>query len=950
MTPEEKQRKIEQFRSWAELVGPDLGAGGDELPVDTVDEESITALDPNEKNAFMDAMEVAKARRSAEARRLEAQEQASEVVDKAAAFGRGAVRGLAEFGPFALSAAEGTVNFLGKHSAMTGGKNPDVNFGSEKLDHAQNEFRANLGLVDERPREDIPFSEKATDFAGEAFGASIPAEGALLTLGAASKTGSMLSKIQKHASEKPLSFAVGELASMAGEGGGRAVAESMLPDSGWADMILGVTGAFTPGAVSATGRYVRDTGRGILSVAMPSSGSAKAAVDTNARRMASGETTDSAEAIRKIGRLEEIQQSGFGKDIDPTTGDRTGPQRFNPTAGQTTGDPGLLDLEKRVTGDDAQFRGRLVAQQKESVQAVVREVELRAPPGDPQSVEDLALRRASEVADELQPEIDAAVTNVRDRMRVATEGMLPEDASIRGVDIIAQESDRAFLPLKNRYNLNDGRALAAGIEIDGSPLSDAVAAINRETGAASKGTIVPKKYMNFAMNAVQDIADDGSIVPKDASLFEVRDLQKALTERISEIIQPGGTGQGELPFLYKLKEATNDILQDFIENPPDGFPEAAEIAQEYRDIGQAYAEVSRRFRGAITGSVVARADGITAEQLTLARYFKPNIAGKKSMGRFLEATRDSPEGRAAMKAYIVGQAIDQSLGFGPDPLIRADALEKFKRKHRAALSMMPDAAREVDNVLRLQRTADDYVGRQARSIKEYQRSRLALFTSKENPASAVAAVQRFKNPDQQRKAMNDLLREMEGDADAIAGLRRTFWDELVASNKDYVQTGAEWVPFIDPAKMVRNVESARPALEILFGREHMKNVDMILEAATIISSKGGATAQVRGSRGNSKLARWFAGTSGLKAIYSRFYSGRVRATIVARAVHTLMGNISDVQAADLLQQILSDPPLMKTVLIETTNQTDRLVARKIRGSLISLGHRVSDEDEGNENQ
>ena len=860
---------------------------------------------------------------------LEAAVETEEQAEFGKPVARGALNVLVQTPAFLLDLIESIPNFAGGSAPV-----PAESLGGI-VSRGGRALETQLGLEDPRPLQDRPISERLVEFGTEAAGAAV------LPFAAARKVGQKLKplvegarpgflarqgrSIAEEAAKRPGRLALAESAAAVGEAAGRVTAQERFPDSKTAEFLLGITGAITPGIGSEAAKFGFRRVQRIGDAALPSSERAVASARTD---VAANLQEDALDRFRAA---ENIEASRRIADEIPG---------FDPSAAQRTREPGILEIERTRAAASRELRDELIARKSQTNEALLSEVRARAPLGDVEDARMLADSRRAQLDNELSADVAAATDSVQRRMDVATNGRPAELSSEDSMAMIAEESGRVFRNLSERLDAHDVVARESGETATREILDNAVTGLTRGRGQATKaGAALPDDLIDVWRRISHDVIQEGDetvFVPKNPTLFEVRDFEKELNRRIRSIEKSIDRSQNfKLPALYDLQDATRKTVQNFIETN-----HTSEIASGYRTLLDEYFATAKKYRRFISGESIARATNPMVEDATLGAYFARGVKGRKRMQAYLQTTEDLPEARKLMDNYIVGTAIDQTIG--KDELINAGALERFKRSHRAALGVAPEAAAEIDNVLALQRTADDAIGRQKRSLKELQSSRLALFAK--NPRGAMNRIVNAGSPTEMRREARLFMAEVQGDDDAVAGARRFFWDRLFEGTTDTeILPTQQLSEFLDPRKLHRKVNKFAPAIEEIFGREHRRNVELFIDAALIASGKGGA-----GDLLNVKQAtlaeKLFKGAS-FRAVYSRFYSGRVRGIRIAANLSRVLRNQTAMQQSAILDETLANPGLMRAMLLADTPRNMEILATRIRGSLITLGHRIEEREE-----
>jgi len=207
------------------------------------------------------------------------------------------------------------------------------------------------------------------------------------------------------------------------------------------------------------------------------------------------------------------------------------------------------------------------------------------------------------------------------------------------------------------------------------------------------------------------------------------------------------------------------------------------------------------------GDIIAKgADGnfIVPVEEVPRRLFNDSPNCAETIKVYLRANGDP----FALKDYGAYE-FRQAGGFLEDGTIDVAVLERWQAQYRGALSMLPGLQRKLD-VARAAKEKLEKVKAEARTRREdFERSPAMLFV---NYDAKMATEKLFALPDT-RAAIQDLLRRMEGNKRAIAGLQNAVVDHLLEKIGVTNDRAVQYLAFI---------ESHEQALAVLFDEMGMK--------------------------------------------------------------------------------------------------------------------------------
>jgi hypothetical protein len=306
---------------------------------------------------------------------------------------------------------------------------------------------------------------------------------------------------------------------------------------------------------------------------------------------------------------------------------------------------------------------------------------------------------------------------------------------------------------------------------------------------------------------------------------------------------------------------------------------------------------------------------------------------------------DSATARSALRAYALDDAKRAAM---KDGVVNAKALDGWIAKHKDALDAYPDIRKELGDLASAQK-ALERAGRRELMLKDAvadpKKSTVAKYLDREEARSSISTIMDAKNP---RREMTNLVNSLKGDADALEGARRAFWDRMmegpstspnqgVASAKD-----ARSEPVISNAKLKDFLAKYGDQAAILYrdNPEHLKRLERIAEAV----DAGQRTTRIKPAGSSGTPLGTVPGLT-LAGLTSRGYAlarGVVSLPYIALETGSRLARrsylkIKNAEIDKLMDDALLNPEVAKTLVMEWNEANQKVIARRLR---THLGHEL----------
>lgn len=485
--------------------------------------------------------------------------------------------------------------------------------------------------------------------------------------------------------------------------------------------------------------------------------------------------------------------------------------------------------------------------------------------------------------------------------------------------------------------------------IDMAKIRNAAAKISADTDLVESKNIPAVAGVASEYNAIEPFA-------------RVRALERETNAQIRAAkLDPNR--RGEVRLLNQMKDAITETLTDMVESPDMSPP-----VERYREAKRYFEEMAKVFRHGQAGKVLEPSRTPVPESATLSKFF---LSGKSRGAR--EAMDDftrtvdrmradgNPDGairaETAMRDYIVGDAMDSFETASGQ--VNAARLRTWLRVHDDALDSFPEVRRRLSTVSRAQELLDARsvqsqkaiaeakrgaksqvsAGRQAigaevasvtkrvaRERKAVERSAAHLYAGDEPEEAVGAAIKSVKR-------MRDLVDQMDGDPDAIAGLKRAAWTHF--REKSFRGELGEPSTEFNPKQAREYLQDNWRSLRILFKDAELNRVAKVIDAGERMLPKtpGQTRGRITDARGDDDVvnAVWRLTRTRAQG------GGGMRYAMDWMQEH--LANFPNVSAQDLIEEALINPDVAKFLLMPLKPATRARMTKRFIGHLkrISIG-------------
>jgi len=421
--------------------------------------------------------------------------------------------------------------------------------------------------------------------------------------------------------------------------------------------------------------------------------------------------------------------------------------------------------------------------------------------------------------------------------------------------------------------------------------------------------------------------------------------------------------------LYRLERTMRRTLDDAAEGriTPDGAPDPG--AQAWREANRLSAEEAPLFRDGVGGQMdkQTRRRNAPADTAVGSKFIREDGPGAREgvqqLRQIIDRAPDPDAARRGVRDYVVGSMADRLAGRKPS----VKAVDDFLRQHGEVLDEFPEVRKEMAQMRnRLDagakrvgnleedisaatdttKAAEGSLGRaQARADRvgkslDSDKTVIGRYLNRETGSESM---QRILSANKPKEEAAKLMRQLEGDPDAMAGARRAFFDlmdDTVSStsrdlNDNPLFKRDTFVKFLN-----KNEDVAREVLGEAHARDLRKITrDLDVLGRTTNAKPRGSSGTAAGNQGagltlNSVLSRLYGIQRGV--VSPRFVVGEVGTRLVASAARKMrQGDIDR-----LLDEALLDPQLARTLTMEFSKENERLLTRRFPAILARLGARA----------
>jgi hypothetical protein len=807
------------------------------------------------------------------------------------------------------------------------------------------------------------FAEKATEELLAGAMVAIPWFRGAQAAGTTLKARRFIGPLLRFPAERPAAFAVGEVAASVGAGTGRALA----PEGTGMQIGGAAVGAVTPTAVAPLRRLVTVPVGNLIQ-----RGTWRAAPQAMRVRQKAGkqlltlvgETSEAGEkTIAKISRSEGLMRpTGARPSLIQAARGEPGLKAFETrrTAGES---PYAVAINKQLTEQRARAQEAVAEELNDLAQLnrfeggdgslLARAVETEPPSFDAKALVDAKLTaRAEQAAGLMEEQIVESQRRVADFVSEQTHGGTSTNFSAVLREGLEAEAERVFKPFDDVYNDLDDVAEAAGARVQNTELTASYDKLLRRSTQA-EGTGLPsdvertlKTLTGKMKRPSRRTVGMGEYIP----FKELRGLKRRVNREIRALSrQP--EGRSSVASLMEVKHAINrtlDLTEDgasrirfvegegasrkLVERPAD----AARIANTYVSNDRSFSEAAERFRKGVTGQILEPQRAPPAASATAGLYFRVG-KGKgqlEAAESFLRASDSNPELRQLMDDYVVARAWEATNHPERGPVLAN--LRKFQRDHAEALGVFPESSRKIQNLDSLVAEAEKRQLQKVASLKNWEHSAAGRWLQATDPSAAIRGAMK-RGPG----AMRQLLTQV-GDAEGRRGVADIMWSEIQKRAVRYGDLGPGTSLYVEPNAFHKLVNEYAPIIRVVQGQEQVTRLRRIAQMAEIAFQ--GKVPETARAQQRSLLEK--AGNMPLGWTYNRIYNLKTR--LIRGGLYGLrwMARRDRGQIEALLDRALVDTQLSKDLLTEAVSeQAQKAVVRRLRGNLISLGYRVPEMEE-----
>ncbi len=602
---------------------------------------------------------------------------------------------------------------------------------------------------------------------------------------------------------------------------------------------------------------------------------------------------------------------------------------FQPTTATAAADPGLQSLEG--------------LQRKRSAPAEFDQVDTRNNQAVTQALEDEAPR----VAD------DAATRANLEGQKARTEGRVEKLTQGRTAQLEAARSE-----VEPSQRLEDaGRAVREGVEAEQTSLKQT------RTEASD-----PALQDSLGRNGV-DTSKTRNLIEEKRATVKDRKLQTALKDIDDDLHKNRVNKAGERELetttdqVYAVRKEINARIA---QRGDDALSKRAqaELIEVRNSLDGDISKVAPRFKEFLTefteGSVPVNLldEGATGKVLKKTKFTEtPTIPDSAVPAEFLKRSGPKSGAPEAIEEFVkkVGGRPQAVEGLRQAALVDAKAafekggekgLRKWIKDHEDALSSFPEVTRDLGTVADAQKALSR--AERLRKLQEKgpgtpREKVIATYLDAGTGREAMAVI--FKRSSSQAKQdMKRLMRLLKGDADAIEGAQRAFWDHAFQAEKSGPTgvlrnkgTDLQGTPFLNPGAAKEFMQKHKGTLDVLYqgNPDHLKRVNKIIDAVERGTNVGttpgkttpgaaGKSLSVPGLTVTGFAARSFAVARGVVSV--EFVVGET----LLRAGRALFKKVRKDQFDALLNRALLDPEVAKTLAMNFNQSTQGVVRRRMR--------------------
>jgi hypothetical protein len=769
-----------------------------------------------------------------------------------------------------------------------------------------------------------------------------------------------------------------ETALAASGGFGAGVLNEIFPEGGWmSDFVGEVVGSLGPTAALGVIRKARSTIAAIPEkLGFKSEETLKE--DLGQKLVGLGRSSKVAEGIEKADALKETIPG------------------FQPTTGQASGEPGLIQAERSFARSGAEAAQKTATQRLDNQTAIRSAVDEVAPQG---KLGDVAAGIEKERARKellldkglarAQAEVDAQRNLITGRTQAVvdrTERMM-QGADARAVSRI-QALEAKLTPQQQGQIIRQEY---------GKELEAYQAAANAKYAKVDQSIILPPTGTREAAKKVRaelrtqeadEFIPSGALADMERLGVREEVTQKGPMAKVQKVQREVDVPFGELDALKRrlqgeIRAAKNDtvkrrlnILLDGVESDLDQLTDNPAIKAAHPEAAQAYDEARNFSRAGIFRLKSGEADAIRQLDRTgrnkvgndaIAQRF---LDGEDSIDDFVAALGSRPAAQTALedaaKLDFYAKAVDPSTG-----MIHAKAADKWMRDHAHITKQFPDLKAKLESTTELQRSADDIRQRgkailkdpEARARMEDPRMFDKLDKLEQHAAQVAQTVKRtkasweknaaslFLSDDADRAAerilasqtpqtkINQVIGQLGNDPVARKGFERAMWDAALSKFESKAVDALDR-PILQARNMKEFLGENRQWMEPLFGKARVDRMEKASEALEMVERSG----RVVLPGGSDTAANLTASLSDLGPFLSRLYAHQrgvvslkwIMGERVARALGGHLQKVTEDKAAALLNEAFFNPEVAHSLMLAAKGGNDELIKKRFRFHLANM--------------
>ena len=775
--------------------------------------------------------------------------------------------------------------------------------------------------------EDLPKELRPYGYAGESFGGSIGVGGAVTVSGkmgyqTAGKTAVsrlLNSMFKTSATTKGI---VVETSAAVSASVGAGVAETYAPGETGTRVASEIGG----GLFNPTRLVIATTNAGVDLVKKVITAISPSAQETAAGKLLREVLENHGEDPQLIVRLlTESGMEGVGKQ----------------TMAQKTGSPTLAALERKLSEYSAQFGTESAAMADEGLKSLSTMAEVLFRTGDPDALKAVAQLKTQYIRTLLAGRIQSAEREAYEaviKITLDTPGARAEISTLakKALGDALKEARSAETELWNAVD----KASTSGVD----SLVVRFKNIKADMLPEVRGEKLPSVVSRF-IKRVTKVSDDGTIAGTNAG--EMMQLRSELLESGREASKAGKYGQARI-----FNELADSVLDDL---------DAAfsGVAGDAYDTARVFSrELNETFSNSFAGKALSTGrygDNIAPEILLRKSLAGGKEASELQLGELEEATR------FMLTRGLTDDTSFQTMMHAQDRIIRlaaADMIDpetgkvgikqvsKFIRDNEALLSRFPEIKDDLVKAVTTESVRKNLEASVKNSTRVIESQTVLGKLAKGDPVEM--AHKALTSLDQEKELMALIKIAKKGGAEAKHGLKTSVFDAAI--RKATTESGHIQLDKLKHILYNSSVTGRKAPIEVLkdsgiFTRGDINQIDELFKAVDNImtAKKPGTAVELPDGVGDTLIdfaERIFGASVAGKA--GQVTGSQAHPLIIAsagsRAARTIFNKIPTAKVRTVLIQAMTDPELMKRLLLKTENAQQAVEkTRQIHAYLISSG-------------